>query len=183
MSENTPYTIRPAHLDDSEQIFDLIRRHSDELIVKPIGDIISNIDRFMVCDVAGRVRGCATWDIIPEIGEPKNASVEIQSVAVDAELRGYDAGTKLVSTIIENVKRFDPAQAIVLTFAPEFFKKLGFREIPKTSVMHKLYMGCINCTKHANPYTCPEIAMAYDLRPKSQPVATASPPAAHPPSD
>ena len=25
--------------------------------------------------------------------------------------------------------------------------------------MHKLYTGCINCTKHANPYTCPEIAM------------------------
>jgi hypothetical protein len=30
--------------------------------------------------------------------------------------------------------------------------------------MHKLYMGCINCTKHANPFTCPEIAMALDLR-------------------
>ena len=23
----------------------------------------------------------------------------------------------------------------------------------------KLYTGCINCTKHANPYTCPEVAM------------------------
>jgi len=25
--------------------------------------------------------------------------------------------------------------------------------------MHKLYTGCMNCTKHANPFTCPEIAM------------------------
>jgi amino-acid N-acetyltransferase len=166
MSEQNNYTIRPARLGDAEQIFNLIRRHSEELIVKPIGDIISNIDRFMVCEVDNRIRGCATWDIIPEIGEPRNASVEIQSVAVDAELRGLDAGTRLVSTIIESVKRFDPVQAIVLTFAPDFFRKLGFREIPKTSVMHKLYMGCINCTKHANPYTCPEIAMAYDLRQK-----------------
>jgi len=164
MSENSEYVIRPAHLNDSEAIFNLIRRHSDELIVKPIGDIISNIDRFMVCEFGGVIKGCATWDIIPEIGEPKNASVEIQSVAVDAELRGNDAGTKLVKTILDSVRRFDPAQAIVLTFAPEFFRKLGFREIPKTSVMHKLYMGCINCTKHANPYTCPEIAMAYDMR-------------------
>lgn len=164
MTTNNNYNIRPARLKDSEQIFHLIRKHSDELIVKPIGDIISNIDRFMVCELEGQIRGCAAWDIIPEIGEPKNASVEIQSVAVDAELRGNDAGTKLVKTILDTVTRFDPAQAIVLTFAPEFFKKLGFREIPKTSVMHKLYMGCINCTKHANPYTCPEIAMAYDLR-------------------
>ena len=166
MSATSDYTIRPAHLADSEQVFELIRRHSDQLIVKPIGDIISNIDRFMVCEYNGVIKGCAAWDIIPEIGHPRNASVEIQSVAVDEELRGNDAGTKLVSTILESVRRFDPAQAIVLTFAPDFFRKLGFVEIPKTSVMHKLYMGCINCTKHANPYTCPEIAMAYDLREK-----------------
>ena len=164
MSDNKKYIIRPAHLDDAEKIFELIRRHSDELIVKPLGDIISNIDRFMVCESDGTIYGCAAWKIIPEIGEPKNASVEIQSVAVETELRGHDAGSKLVNTILESVKRFDPLQAIVLTFAPEFFRKLGFREIPKTSVMHKLYMGCINCTKHANPFTCPEIAMAYDLR-------------------
>lgn len=164
MSDNKKYIIRPAHLDDAEKIFELIRRHSDELIVKPLGDIISNIDRFMVVESKGTIYGCAAWKIIPEIGEPKNASVEIQSVAVEEELRGHDAGSKLVNTILESVKRFDPLQAIVLTFAPEFFRKLGFREIPKTSVMHKLYMGCINCTKHANPFTCPEIAMAYDLR-------------------
>ena len=37
--------------------------------------------------------------------------------------------------------------------------RLGFSETPKTEVMHKLYTGCINCTKHADPFTCPEIAM------------------------
>ena len=164
MNDNEKYVIRPAHLDDVNAIFELIRRHSDELIVKSIGEIVSNIDRFMVCESNGTIYGCAAWAIIPEIGEPRNASVEIQSVAVDEELRGNDAGSKLVKTILDQVMSFNPIQAIVLTFAPEFFKKLGFREIPKTSVMHKLYMGCINCTKHANPFTCPEIAMAYDLK-------------------
>ncbi|MFO7936531.1 MAG: GNAT family N-acetyltransferase [Kiritimatiellia bacterium] len=164
MSGNDKYLIRPAHLDDAETIFNLIRRHSDELIVKPLGDIISNIDRFTVCESEDGIQGCAAWKILPEIGEPKNASVEIQSVAVNEALRGNDAGSRLVNSILENVRRFDPKQAIVLTFTPGFFKKLGFREIPKTSIMHKIYMGCINCTKHANPFTCPEIAMAYDMR-------------------
>ena len=36
----------------------------------------------------------------------------------------------------------------------------GPSDSTKTEVMHKLYTGCINCTKHANPYTCPEKAMA-----------------------
>jgi len=164
VNDSEKYVIRPAHLDDAEEIFELIRRHRDELIVKPLGEIISNIDRFMICESKGAIYGCAAWKIIPEIGEPKNASVEIQSLAVEEELRGHDAGSKLVNTILKSVKRIDPLQAIALTFVPEFFEKLGFHKIPKTSVMHKLYMGCINCTKHANPYTCPEIAMAYNLR-------------------
>ena len=28
----------------------------------------------------------------------------------------------------------------------------------------KLYTGCINCTKHTDPFTCPEIAMVRPVR-------------------
>jgi amino-acid N-acetyltransferase len=108
--------------------------------------------------------GCAAWKILPEIGEPERAAVEIQSVAVLQAYRRTHVGTQIVTRILNEVRRFEPAQAIVLTFAPKFFETLGFKIIPKTQVMHKLYMGCINCTKHANPFTCPEIAMALDLR-------------------
>jgi amino-acid N-acetyltransferase len=65
----------------------------------------------------------------------------------------------LVEEAAARAARFRPKEVLVLTFAPEFFGSLGFVEIPKTQVMHKLYTGCINCTKHANPFTCPEIAM------------------------
>ena len=30
--------------------------------------------------------------------------------------------------------------------------------------MSKLYTGCINCTKYANPFTCPEKAMVLELK-------------------
>ncbi|MDD4102097.1 MAG: GNAT family N-acetyltransferase [Kiritimatiellae bacterium] len=166
MQEQSGFVIRPAKLRDVEQIFDLIRQHKDDLITRSVGDIIQNIDRFVVCESDGRVVGCAAWKILPEIGEPEKASVEIQSVAVSDGFRRKNIGSLIVDNILQRVCLFDPAQAIVLTFAPEFFRALGFREIPKTQVMHKLYMGCINCTKHANPFTCPEIAMAMDLRKK-----------------
>lgn len=157
-------TIRSAVLKDAEQIFDLIRDHKEDLITRPMGDIIQNIDRFFVADVGGNVVGCAGYQILPEIGVPERASVEIQSVAVAPEHRRHHVGTQIVRHILECIKVFEPAQAIVLTFAPDFFGSLGFRRVEKTQVMHKLYMGCINCTKHANPFTCPEIAMALDLR-------------------
>lgn len=164
MNDTEHDVIRPAVLKDAEQIFNLIRAHQEDLISRPIGDIIQNIDRFVVCEADGRVVGCAAWQILPEIGEPERASVEIQSVAVLDGYRRHRIGTRIVTNILETIRRFQPAHAIVLTFAPQFFSSLGFKVIPKTQVMHKLYMGCINCTKHANPFTCPEIAMSLDLR-------------------
>lgn len=164
---NNDLLIRPAVLKDSVSIFDLIRGHKEDLITRPLGDIIQHIDRFIVCEIDGKLVGCASFAILPEIGFPERASVEVQSVAVDKSYRRQHIGSKLVNTILEKIRRFEPFHVIVLTFAPEFFSSLGFHKIPKTQVMHKLYMGCVNCTKHANPFTCPEIAMAIDLRPKS----------------
>lgn len=164
MHDQTTSIIRAAVLKDAMQIFELIRSHQEDLLSRPIGDIVQNIDRFVVCEADGRVVGCAAWQILPEIGAPERASVEVKSVAVSQDYRRHRIGTRIVSRILEDICRFDPAQAIVLTFAPNFFESLGFKVIPKTQVMHKLYMGCINCTKHTNPFTCPEIAMALDLR-------------------
>ncbi|NLB56022.1 MAG: GNAT family N-acetyltransferase, partial [Lentisphaerae bacterium] len=53
---------------------------------------------------------------------------------------------------------------IVLTFTPEFFAKFGFVETSKEKLMHKLYMGCMNCTKYDSPFTCPEVAMTLNIR-------------------
>jgi hypothetical protein len=43
--------------------------------------------------------------------------------------------------------------------------------------MHKIYTGCINCTKYDSPFTCPEVAMALTLRPGTAGVAVLKPPA------
>ncbi|NLB60040.1 MAG: hypothetical protein GX806_03050 [Lentisphaerae bacterium] len=64
------------------------------------------------------------------------------------------------------MKTFQPAQIVVLTFSPDYFRRFGFREVPKKSLMHKLYIGCINCTKYDSPFTCPEVAMAMTVRPR-----------------
>jgi amino-acid N-acetyltransferase len=162
MSSSSP-VIREAVLTDAYSIFDLIRSHPEELISRSLSDIVENIDRFVVATQAGRIVGCASWHILPEIGEPERASVEIRSVAIEEGLRRTGLGSAIVRAILERIRPLHPAQAVVLTFAPAFFRGLGFREVPKTQLMHKIYMGCVNCTKHANPFTCPEIAMVLEL--------------------
>jgi len=158
------FTLRPARLADAERIFALVRSHPDELVPKPMGDIVAMIDRFVVAEVGGDIAGCATYSILPEIGTAERATVELQSVAVSGPYRRLGIGRALVERLIGRIAAFEPAEALVLTFAPGFFAKLGFEEIPKSNVMHKLYSGCLHCTKHADPFTCPEIAMARNLR-------------------
>ena len=160
MSESiVKFITRPAKLIDAEKIFALIHLNRDQLVPRSMGNIVENIDRFTVAVSGSDIVGCATYQIHPEIGDAEAATVEIQSVAVRAPYRRNGVGKALIESVIAKASAVDPKEFIVLTFAPEFFTSLGFVEIPKTKVMHKLYTGCINCTKHKNPFTCPEIAM------------------------
>ena len=151
--------IRAATLRDAEKIFALVSLNSDMLVPRSLGNIVESVVRFVIAEAEGEMVGCASYQIHPEIGNAEAATVEIVSVAVKSMFRKRGIGRLLVEAIVANVKRFNPREVLVLTFAPEFFRKLGFSETPKTEVMHKLYTGCINCTKHADPFTCPEIAM------------------------
>ena len=156
-------SIRAATLRDAEKIFALVALNRDMLVPRSLGNIVESIDRFVLAEAEGEMVGCAAYQIHPEIGNAEAATVEIVSVAVKSMFRKRGIGRLLVEAVIENVRRFRPREVLVLTFAPEFFGKLGFVETPKTEVMHKLYTGCINCTKHANPFTCPEIAMKKEI--------------------
>ena len=68
MSAEPTFTLRAARLADAERIFALIRSHVDQLVPKPMGDIVASIDRFVVAEVGGEIVGCATYSILPEIG-------------------------------------------------------------------------------------------------------------------
>lgn len=157
MSETA--TIRAAALKDAEKIFAIIDLNKDRLVPRSMGNIVENIDRFLIAEMEGEMVGIATYQVHPEIGSPENATVELQSLAVKSAFRGRGVGRLLVEVIASRVKVIHPKEIVVLTFTPEFFAALGFKEIPKTQIMHKLYTGCINCTKHTDPYTCPEKAM------------------------
>lgn len=156
-------TIRPAEFRDAEQIFTMIKAFPHELLPRPIGDIVQNIDRFIVAEHDGAVVGAVSWHILPEIGAPRYPFVEIKSLAVAADHQGRGLGKQLLARAIQRVRPMHPAKIIALTFSPPFFKSAGFSEVPKIDLMHKIYTGCISCTKYDSPFTCPEVAMAMDI--------------------
>jgi amino-acid N-acetyltransferase len=156
--------IRPAEFRDAQGIFDLIKSFPHELLPRAIGDIVQNIDRFLVADRSGAVAGAISWQILPEIGAKESYhAVEIKSLAVDAGAQKQGLGRRLVEAAIDRIRPLHTSQIVVLTFTPEFFRHLGFREVSKQTLMHKIYAGCINCTKYDSPFTCPEVAMTLEM--------------------
>lgn len=156
--------MRSAGFLDADGIYSLIKAYPRELLARPLSDIVQNIDRFIVCEKDGKVVGTVSWSILPEIGHARHPSVEIKSLSVKRSLRKHGVGRMLVEAAIERIRGLKPEQIIVLTFTPEFFGRLGFRTVPKETLMHKLYAGCINCAKYDSPFTCPEVAMSMELR-------------------
>ncbi len=156
--------MREATLGDAFAIYELIKANSDRLIVRPIGDIARNIDRFMVAESDGAIVACASYSIWPEPGDFARSMVELTSVVVAEAMRGQGLGARFVRGILDRIARFEPDLIIVLTYSPAFFERLAFAEVPKTEIMHKIYAGCINCTKQVNPFVCPEHAMVLHLK-------------------
>lgn len=165
---NHAVVIRPAGFQDAGAIFSLIRSYPDYLLPRALGDLIQNIDRCLVAELAGQVVGTVSWQILPEIGVSGNPSVEIKSLAVRDSERGHGIGYRLVTEAIKRIAVFRPREIIVLTFGPAFFERFGFVVTPKERLMHKLYMGCMNCTRFDSPFTCPEVAMALTMSPTVQ---------------
>ncbi len=169
MSTSEPL-IRKASFSDGPAIFRRIKAHPNELVPRPISDIMLNIDRFLVAELDGEIVGTASWSVLPELDTAKNPSIEIQSVSVREDLQKSGLGRRLIEAALARVSEFKPDQIIVLTFTPPFFAKMGFTPVSKETLMYKLYKGCMNCAKYDSPFTCPEVAMAYNPRTGKEPL-------------
>jgi len=160
MNTSSPI-IRKACFSDGSAIFKRIKEHPNELVPRPLSNIMLNIDRFLVAEHKGEIVGTVSWSVLPELDPLKSPSIEIQSVSVRSDQQKTGLGRQLVEAALERVAEFKPDQVIVLTFTPPFFARLGFKSIPKEKILYKLYKGCMNCAKYDSPLTCPEEAMAY----------------------
>lgn len=84
---------------------------------------------------------------------------EIRSLAVRERFQGQDIGTGLVRACLAEAETLGISKVFTLTYQPGFFKKLGFREIDKNELPHKVWSDCINCPKFPD---CNETALVWE---------------------
>ncbi|MBM3254399.1 MAG: N-acetyltransferase, partial [Candidatus Omnitrophica bacterium] len=81
---------------------------------------------------------------------------EIKALAVKERFQEKGIGVRLVKRALTEAKALKLKKVFALTYVPEFFRKLGFREIDKKSLPQKIWGECVNCVKFPN---CTETAL------------------------
>jgi amino-acid N-acetyltransferase len=85
---------------------------------------------------------------------------EIRSLAVAPDQKGQGYGTLLVEACLEDARSLGVKTCFALTYVPEFFLRLGFHEVEKSVLPHKVWSDCLKCPNFPD---CDEKAMMVAL--------------------
>jgi len=148
--------LRKALPPDAQGIRDLVKFYAEKgwMLPRPLSALYDTIRNFWVLERGGEIVGCAALNICWE------DMAEIRSLAVADEFRGTGWGRVLVNKCLEEAEAYKIARVFTLTYVPEFFRKLGFEEIPKEALPHKIWRDCLDCPHFPD---CKEVALQRTL--------------------
>lgn len=152
--------LRKATIKDAEVIHKLVSHFAGKGIMLPrsLNSVYESIRDFWVAEDEGarEVLACVALHVI---GWEGLAEVRSLSVKEDTQKTGY--GKLLVEKCIEEAKELGIKRLFALTFVPDFFLHLGFNEIDKNELPHKIWSDCIDCPFFPD---CKEIAVEIKVR-------------------
>ena len=85
---------------------------------------------------------------------------EIRSVAVALAHRGQGIASRLVATCLAEARAIGLSEIFLLTLAPDFFQRFGFRLVSREDLLPIVWADCVNCVKFPD---CDEVPMLLDL--------------------
>ena len=85
---------------------------------------------------------------------------EIRSVAVAPAHQGRGIASRLVETCLAEAQAIGLSEIFLLTLAPEFFQRFGFRVVSREELLPIVWADCVNCVKFPD---CDEVPMLLDL--------------------
>ncbi len=151
--------IRKARIEDAKKLHELINGFADKDLMMPrsLNELYETVrDFWVICDKKGGIIGCAALHIVGW-----NDLAEIKSLAVARKHHGKGFGSLLVQACLEEAADLKVGSVFALTYLPKFFRRFGFRIIPKSRLPHKVWAECCNCPKFPG---CGEIAVLKKIK-------------------
>ncbi|HNS55986.1 MAG TPA: N-acetyltransferase [Smithellaceae bacterium] len=151
--------LRKARIGDVKTIHRLINlsARKGEMLSRSLMDIYNSLRDFFVYydEDESSVIGVCAMNIIWE------NLAEIRSVYVDQNYRKRGIGRQLVEACISEAITLELYRIFSLTDKKEFFAKLGFKEVDRSTLPQKIWSDCFRCPKY--PDYCDEVAMIIEL--------------------
>lgn len=147
-----------AKLSDIPQMQALVVKEvKDGIILNRTEDeVATNIRSYILAKDGDRLVGYTALHI------HSRRLAEIRSLIVDEAYRGQKVGQRMVQFTLDEARALGVEEdVLVLTYLPQFFLKLGFKEINKEVIPeHKIWADCIKCIHFP---VCNEVALVYKL--------------------
>ncbi len=151
--------LRKARIGDVKTIHRLINQSAGkgEMLPRSLMDIYNSVRDFIVYfdENEQRIIGICAMNIIWE------NLAEVRSLYVDSAYRGKGIGRKLVEFFISEAITLELFRIFALTYQKEFFAKLNFKEVDRSTLPEKIWSDCFRCSKY--PDYCDEVAMIIEL--------------------
>ena len=144
-------------MSDVKTIQTLIAEYArkGDMLPRSLSSIYENLRDYFVYESGdGEVIGSAAIHIMWE------DLAEVRSLAVREGEMGRGIGTKLVEACISEAIVLGITRIFALTYRPDFFRRLGFREVDKSELPHKIWSDCLKCPKFPD---CDEVALVADF--------------------
>jgi amino-acid N-acetyltransferase len=144
--------IRKAKITDVKAVQSLVNQFADsgQMLPRTLNELYENLRDFHVYEENGSLLGvCAlhvSWDGL----------AEVRSLAVKRDRMKQGIGSELVRHCLAEASQLQIERVFVLTYQGGFFKKLGFLDVDKKELPHKIWTDCLNCVKFPN---CDESAL------------------------
>lgn len=144
--------LRQAKTSDVKAMQALINHYAakEEMLPRSLNDIYENIQEYVVMDDRKKLAGCCALHVSWE------NLAEIKSLAIDLKHQRKGLGTKLVKACEKKAKDLGIHEVFALTFKPEFFLSLGYEQISRDKLPHKVWGECVKCPKFPD---CGEIPL------------------------
>lgn len=148
--------IEKARISDAIQIQQLVNSFAEkgEMLARPLSEIYENIRDFFVIRDGERVIACVAL----HVNWADLAEIKSMAVAEDYQRKGL--GNRIVKTCLKEAKELGIPTVFCLTYKPEFFDTLGFAQVEKMTLPHKVWNECYRCPKFPD---CDEVAMVCRL--------------------
>jgi len=148
--------IRRARIPDAKKIHSLLSRYSKDglMLPRPLTEIYEDIRDFYVFEENGEILGTVCLLICWE------DLAEVRSLAVEESAGGKGIGRRLVDMCLLEARDLGIKRIFALTYKVEFFIKVGFHEIEKSELPHKIWSDCIRCAKFPE---CDETAVSIEF--------------------